>query len=389
MRALIAFDKFKDALSARDACAVVRETLASVRPEIETEVCPLTDGGEGFVEVLTSALGGEERRAVVTGPRGAPVEAKIGLVPLAHLPPAARHLLALPTSLDASAPVALVEMAAASGLALLRPEQRDPWQTTSAGTGELLLVARDAGAAAIVLGVGGSATNDAGAGALAALGARFLDANGQVVVSPVPAAWPRVSEIKGQLAALPPVRIACDVSNPLLGPRGATLVYGPQKGLRPDDAERLEAEMRRMAGRLRAFARGADASATPGGGAAGGIAFGLVTALGARLVSGFELLSAWCELEARLAAADVLLTGEGRFDTTSLEGKGPGSLVLRAAALGKRVEVFAGQFGPGLPDSLRPHAITPADLPLREALPATRRLLSACVAKTFAARDTA
>ena len=178
---------------------------------------------------------------------------------------------------------------------------------------------------------------------------------------------------------IPPIFIACDVTNPLLGPRGATATFGPQKGLRPADVPRSEAAMARMAALLcEACGRPLVLADTPGAGAAGGIAFGLMVACGAQLVPGFELVSDWLDLPARIAAADLVLTGEGRFDATSLAGKAPGSLACAARRLGKPVHVFAGSLD-GARDEWH-HIITPAELPLAAALPRTAELLAAAVA---------
>jgi glycerate kinase len=174
VRVLIAFDKFKDSLTARQACDLAAQALRAERPDWQLDLCPLADGGEGFAEILTQAVQGEFHAFPVTGPRGGLVTASLGLVRLDQIPAAARSLLQL--KLPGSARIALVEMAAASGLALLSQEARDPWQATSQGTGQLIQAAADLGAGAVLLGVGGSATNDLGLGALAALGFAFLAA---------------------------------------------------------------------------------------------------------------------------------------------------------------------------------------------------------------------
>jgi glycerate kinase len=229
--------------------------------------------------------------------------------------------------------------------------------------------------------VGGSATNDLGLGALAALGLEFSTDSGTLLQPPLPADWPGLRRIGGRIDPdLPPILIACDVDNPLLGPRGAAAIYGPQKGLRPADAAGLEAESARLATLLcRHFGRPESLAGEPGAGAAGGTAFGLMAA-GARLLAGSELVAAWLDLDARLAVADVVLTGEGCFDETSLSGKGPGAVIRRALALGKPVHLFAGQvaLGRAIP-GLSTHAITPPDLPLADALAATAALLSQAV----------
>jgi glycerate kinase len=262
-------------------------------------------------------------------------------------------------------------MASASGLALLEPEDRDPWQTTTVGTGELMRTAAELGAAAILLGVGGSATHDLGLGALAALGLGFETSRGEPVFPPIPARWREINRLTGGVhPPLPPVRIACDVSNPLLGPKGAAATYGPQKGLRAEDLPRLDHESARLAAMLCRHCQKPDAlMESPGAGAAGGIAFGLMTATGAQLIPGFDLVSAWLNLEARLAAADIVITGEGRFDDSSLQGKGPGAVAARGLAMGKLVHVFAGSATVARPPAhLAVHSITPPGVPLEQAL---------------------
>lgn len=393
MRALLAFDKFKDALSAPQACALAAGSLRARQPDWTLDLCPLTDGGEGFCEILTQALGGSFEAHTVTGPRGEPVVARLGFVPLALIPATARRLLDLPDSqlsalnsqLPLDARVAVVEMAAASGLALLAPEARDPWLTSTTGTGELIRLAARPGVAAILLGLGGSATSDLGLGALAALGLNFVSATGELIDPPTPSRWPEIARLDGRLPAdLPPLRIACDVANPLLGPNGAAAIYGPQKGLRPADLRRLDNEAARLALLLCTHSAKPDALMdVPGAGAAGGISFGLMAAASAQLISGFDLVSAWLDLDSRLAAADLVLTGEGRFDASSLSGKGPGALAARAAALGKPVHVFAGAITAAPVPGLTLHAITPPGTPLPAALRAAATNLTATVDRTF------
>lgn len=382
MRVLLAFDKFKDSLTAQAACEITARALAERHPDWTLDLCPLADGGEGFCEILTAAAGGELKKFSVTAPRSGLVEAPIGLVSLAKIPPAARALLSIENqgSKIENPVVAVIEMAAASGLALLVPGQRDPWQTTTRGTGELIRAAAGLGAAAIFLGVGGSATHDLGLGALDALGLSFRNRAGEKISPPIPAHWAHLARIDGAMSPLPPIRIACDVTNPLLGPRGAAAVYGPQKGLRPADFARLDHESARLALMLCAHCGQPDALMdVPGTGAAGGISFGLMAAAGAQLLPGFDLVSAWLDLDARLAAADLLITGEGRFDDSSLSGKGPGAVAARALALGKPVHVFAGSVTTAPRDRLAVHAITPAGMPLADALRSAPANLAAAV----------
>jgi glycerate 2-kinase len=345
-RVLVAFDKFKGSLSAPAACDIARRVIARERPGWHVDVAPLTDGGDGFCRILTSAAGGQTYECQARGPlhdsaAATTVAAPIGVVALAGLPLRARELL----DLDARAQkLALVEMASISGLALVPRDRIDVWRSSTYGTGELLAAAADLGVDAILLGVGGSATSDLGLGALDALGLELVSARGERLHPPVPELWPRAAAFSGVLRdGLPPLRIACDVDNPVFGPRGAAAVYGPQKGLRPEDLERFEREAKRVATLLvEHLGLGSDALRAPGSGAAGGIAFGLAAAAGARLVPGSALVSAWLQLEARLRAADWIVTGEGRYDASSASGKGPGALVAAARAAGRRCAVFAG-----------------------------------------------
>jgi glycerate kinase len=385
MRVLLAFDKFKDALTAPEACAHAAAALRAAHPDWQLDLCPLADGGEGFCDILTRAAGGTFETHTVTGPRGAPVRAAIGFVTLEKIPAAARTLVAIEnpkSKIENPLAVAVIEMAAASGLALLKPEERDPWLANSTGTGELLRLAARPGVDAILLGVGGSATSDLGLCALAALGLRFETGARELLALPVPLHWTDIVRIGGALpASLPPIRIACDVSNPLLGPRGAAAIYGPQKGLRPADLPCLDAEAARLARLLCAHA-GQPTSLVdrPGAGAAGGISFGLMAAAGAQLVPGAELVSAWLDLAPRLAAADLVITGEGRFDDSSLSGKGPGEVAARALALGKKVHVFAGRATVASPPPhLALHSITPDGMPLAQALRTAAQNLASSV----------
>ncbi|HTX66884.1 MAG TPA: glycerate kinase [Opitutaceae bacterium] len=383
MRILVGFDKFKDSLSAPQACQAAAGALRRRHPDWRIDLCPLTDGGDGFAALLTEAAGGRMATVPVAGPRGGLVDAGLGLVAEAQIPPAARRLL---PPAGAARSVAVLEMAAASGLALLPAAQRDPWFASTFGTGQLIRAAAELGATAILLGVGGSATNDLGLGALAALGLEFRGAGGGLVRPPVPAAWAGIGRIDGEIfAAIPPIFIACDVTNPLLGPQGAAAIYGPQKGLQPGDLARLEQAAERMAALLCAHCGQPRASAdVPGAGAAGGLPFGLLVGARARLVPGFALVAAWLDLEARIAAADVVITGEGRFDASSLAGKGPGMVAAAASRAGKPVHVFAGALG-DVPAGAgwRLHAVTPPEYPWEQARREAAALLARGVEAAF------
>lgn len=379
MRALVAFDKFKEALTARAACEAAAAAIRARHPDWEIDLCPLTDGGEGFCETLCRNLSERIKPVKVSGPRGEPVVAPVGSVSSRSLTQAARLRIAL----QEPANLAVVGLASASGIELLAKDRRDPWHTTTFGTGELLRHAAQEKTNAILLGIGGSATNDLGCGALAALGVRFLDATGASIPLPTPATWEHIQRIDcSHLIKLPPIFIACDVTNPLLGPTGATKTFGPQKGLFPADLPRLEEQCDRMAALLgETFNQPLPLTDTPGAGAAGGIAFGLMVAANAKLVSGFDLVSDWLNLTDRIAAADLVITGEGRFDATSLGGKGPGSLVREALQLGKSTHVFAGNVDlPAIP-GLKAHAISPAGMPLAEALHRTAELLTGAIGR--------
>ena len=362
MRVLIAFDKFKDALSAPAACEIARDVINQSHPEWTTDLCPLADGGEGFASILTDAAQGVWHEVTTIGPLRTPCQAGFGLVEVARLPANVQQRL----DLGSASRLAVIEMASASGIQSLTAEERDPWQTDTTGTGRVIRAAIDAGAEAILLGVGGSATSDVGLGALTALGWTAQNASGDTLTAVHPAAWPAITKLTPSPEQLPPIRIACDVSNPLLGPRGAPTVFGPQKGLTPERLPELESETARIARLIGEAVNRPGLESTPGAGAAGGIAFGFLTAAQAQLVPGFDLVEEWLDLGPKVAAADLVITGEGKFDASSLEGKGPGSLTHRATTAGKSVKIFAGAVDvPPPPAGCEITVITPAgtDLP--------------------------
>jgi glycerate kinase len=399
-RVLVAFDKFKGALGAEAACDAARRAIQRLLPSASIDSAPLTDGGDGFCRILTLAAQGQLHERSATGPRfedgRAPeLPASVGIVPLERLPPLARALLALDGDRSHGARrIAIIEMASVNGLAHVPRERIDVWQSSSYGTGELILAAQALGADAILLGVGGSASSDLGLGALAALGLRFCTPEGDELRPPLPATWPHVARIAGTLpSSLPPLRIACDVDNPVFGERGAAAVYGPQKGLTPADRPRLEAQGQRLAALLcQHLGVSSELSTRPGSGAAGGIAFGLAAVTGARLVPGWALVEAWLGLDERLRAADWVITGEGRFDASSWQGKGPGSVVAAARALARPAVVFAGSIS----DDARAGATgdPPCELiaisdpaePVERALRATEPNLERCVEAWVRAR---
>ncbi len=319
MRALVACDKFKGSLSADEACAAVARGLGNAW---EVDVCPIADGGEGFVEGLVGAGRGRTVAAPASDALGRPLVAAYGLLE------SGRGL------------TAVIGMAAASGQWRIGAGERDIRRATTVGTGELIRHAVECHRVArILVGLGGSATNDGGAGMAHALGVRFLDRRGKVL-DPWPAGLAGLAAIDeaGRLA-LPEVVVACDVDNPLLGPRGASAVFGPQKGAGAADVGFLE----RVLGRLVAVSGGQAEAATPGAGAAGGLGFGLLRFVGARLESGFALVAAALGLAQRIAAADVVITGEGSLDEQTLGGKGPAGVAAMAATAGVPVVAVAGR----------------------------------------------
>jgi glycerate kinase len=322
VKIVVALDKFKGSLTAPQACEIVRNAIQSVQPAAKIVVKPMADGGDGTAEVLHAALGGERLTREVTGPiPGTRVNASYLWLELERM--------------------AVVEMASASGLALLTCEQRDPLRTTTFGTGELIGDAVTRGAHWILLGVGGSATVDGGVGAATALGWRFLDARG----NPVGSGGGELEKIERIVAPsdahLPAIEVLSDVDNPLYGEHGAAHVFGPQKGATPEMVQRLEAGLRHLT-ELVKTQLGKDIADIPGGGAAGGLAAGAVGFLNARLVPGVEAVMDAIGLDAALADADWVITGEGCFDEQSLRGKVVSGVTRLAAQHKVKVAVIAG-----------------------------------------------
>lgn len=390
MRVLLAFDKFKHALGAASSCTAAAAAIREAFPNAHTDEAPLTDGGEGFCTILTHAAGGQIHKHKVHGPRLQPVEAPWGEVDLAKLPRSVLELLDLPDH----GKLALIEMAQASGLDLLEPDQRNPWHTTSSGTGELIGRAADAHVRAILLGIGGSATNDLGLGALEAVGLEFRDTQGEPLHKITPAKFGDLTRFAGEpWPHLPDLRIACDVRNPLLGPNGATAIFGPQKGLPEGDFPRLEKTVGAMAKKLCAhFDQPKTLMMEPGTGAAGGLGFGLRVACAAKLVPGFALISAWLKLEERIRTADLIITGEGRFDASSLSGKAVGALADMALKHNKKLVIFAGQVDDSAAFSLRRrapegriqlHVLSATNEAANISHPATRARLTAKIKAVF------
>ena len=322
MKVVIAIDSMKGSLSSPEAGKAAAEGIGRVFPEAECRVFPVADGGEGTVEALAYGLGGRFRTVTVTGPLGSPVEARYAILENG---------------------TAVMEMSAAAGITLVPPEQRDPMVTTTYGVGEMIRDAIGQGCRSFLMGIGGSATNDGGAGMLAALGYSLLDKAGQ----PVPFGARGVEALATLSAegALPELkeckfRIACDVTNPLCGAKGCSAIYSPQKGARPEDVPVMDGWLSAYAEKLRTVFPRADKNA-PGAGAAGGIGFAFL-ALGGELKSGIGLVLSEVGIEDAIREADVVVTGEGRLDAQTVMGKAPHGVALLAKKHGKPVLAFSG-----------------------------------------------
>lgn len=324
MNVLIAPDKFKGTLSSAEVCRIIQGTLADSFPSSSIRALPLADGGDGTADVLRHYIKGRPVRVKVHDP----------LMRLAE----ADYLL------SGDGTVAYIEMAAASGLVLLAANERNPLLTSSYGTGELLLHACHLGARHIFLGIGGSATNDGGAGALAALGFRFLDKNKKAFV-PAGGMLQQITDIddKNILPELRSIKFTalCDVTNPFTGSEGATVVFAPQKGADENAVKQLEAGMRHFAAVL--YRKTGKELTIPGTGAGGGIAGGLYAMLGAELKSGINVVMELSGFEKALKWADVVITGEGKLDNQTPKGKAVFGAAQMARKHGKKVVVVCGR----------------------------------------------
>jgi glycerate kinase len=330
MKILVAPQALKGSLDAWDAALAIASGLRAALPEAQIVMAPVADGGEGTARALVAATGGRMLSRQVSDPLGGPISAEFGILGSTGEPSAA--------------PVAVVEMAAASGLPLVPPERRDPRVTTTRGTGDLMRAALDIGCQTLLIGIGGSATNDGGAGMAQALGARLLDASG-ADLPPGGAALARLdridcSDIIPQLAHTR-VRVACDVSNPLLGAQGASAIYGPQKGATPATVAELDVALARFAEVVRRDL-GVDVAAIPGAGAAGGLGAGLLAFAHAELVPGAQLVLDALDFESKLQSVDLVFTAEGRLDEQTAYGKAVGAVAAAAHQHGARVVALAG-----------------------------------------------
>ena len=326
MKITVAMDSFKGSLTSLEAGTAVKTGLLRACPDAPIRVRPLADGGEGTCTALTIGMGGRFRDITVTGPLGTPVTAQYGIV---------------------NGKLAVMEMAVAAGLPLVPSELRNPMHTTTFGLGEMIVDAIGQGCRDFIIGIGGSATNDGGAGMLQALGFGLLDAGGASIprggAGLIQLAQVDITHICPELQDCR-FRIACDVTNPLCGPEGCSAVYGPQKGADPTMVDALDTAMTHYAQTVRQFLPHANPDA-PGAGAAGGLGFAFCTFLNGVLCSGADMVLAETRLEAHIQWADLVITGEGRLDGQTVHGKGPAAVATLAKKYGKPVVALAGCLG--------------------------------------------
>ncbi len=332
MKILIAPDKFKGCLTAPEAAELMAEGVRMTGADHDITLLPIADGGEGTADTVRAALHGVWIEAPSHDARGCPITGRYAWIE--------------------SERVAVIEMSTVAGLTALAPAERDPLTATTFGVGELMNDARRRGARRIIVGLGGSATNDAGVGMAVALGWRFRPLSDATNAMITPRDFPMITELIAPARSTdntwPEIIGACDVTNPLLGSRGATRVYGPQKGATPADLETLENALRHVADLVasqpgRDRRNGRDERDTPGVGAAGGLGYGLLTFAGARLTSGFNLVAELIGLEAAIARCDLVLTGEGCLDAQTLDGKGLAGVAALARCYGKPIIALAGR----------------------------------------------
>jgi len=330
MRIVAAPNAFKGSMNAVQAAEAMKTGILAVIPQCDVTCVPVADGGDGLMEVMLAALGGTRVEAMVSGPRMEPLSAPFCMLP--------------------SRKLAMVEMAKASGLALLPKARHDPTRTTTTGTGELIRAAMDNGATRIIVGIGGSATCDGGIGMAAALGYRFLDETG-TPVEPVGGSLGAIASIDRQnvdprLDGVS-VSVACDVTNPLTGDNGASVVYSPQKGASPEQVTRLDTGLANLA-RVVQMDLGVAIADMPGAGAAGGLGGGLHAFVGADLKPGIDLVIDVVGLKDAIAGADLVLTAEGRIDRQTRFNKAPAGVARTAKAAGVPCIAICGGVGDGL-----------------------------------------
>ena len=330
MKIVVAPDSFKGSLSAAEACEAIAHGVRRALPGAEIVTIPMADGGEGTVDALVLSTGGRHVAARVTGPLDKPVKARYGIL--------------------GDGKTAVIEMAAASGLPLVPPEKRNPLKTTTCGTGELIRNALEKGCRRFIIGIGGSATTDCGAGMAQALGVAFLRAGRRIEAHMTGGLMGEVDDIdySGLLASARESEfiVACDVDNPLLGSKGAVAVYSPQKGATPEQCEILEANMTRIIGVIERVT-GRSVRDAAGAGAAGGLGAALMAFLGARLRRGVDIVLEQCRFAERIAGASLVITGEGQIDYQTAFGKTPSGVARVAKAQGIPVVALAGSVGKG------------------------------------------
>jgi glycerate kinase len=354
MRIVIAPDTFKESLPASQVAQAIAQGVLAVVPDAQRDLCPMADGGEGTVEAMVAASGGRFLAADVFDPLGQEIRARFGLLGMDQgqgLLPGEVGLVAAQDAAQGQAScygsaTAVIEMAAASGLGLVRPDMRDPMRTTSYGTGQLISAALDAGARQIILGIGGSATVDGGVGCAQGLGVTFAESDGSPCVCGLAGGGlESIATIdlstRDSRVAQAEIRIACDVNNPLTGPHGAAAVYGPQKGATDETVEQLDRGLVHMAWLIREQLD-IDIDQIPGSGAAGGLGAGLIAFAGARLENGGKLIAEALQLPRRLRGADLCITGEGRIDAQSRFGKVPVRVANIAGSEGVSTICIAG-----------------------------------------------
>ena len=329
MKIVIAPQGFKAGISGMEAAQAIERGVIAAVPDAETVLAPVADGGDGTLHALVDGTGGQVFTSMVTGPLGPQLEALWGVM--------------------GDGRTAVVEMALASGLALVPQRRRNPRLTTTAGTGEIIREALDAGYTRIIVGLGGSATNDGGAGMAAALGARFLDSEGR----PLPSGGGSLARLdRIDTSGLHPglqgasIIAATDVTNPLCGPEGASAIFGPQKGANPEMVRELDAALGNYA-RVVARDVGRDVSEASGAGAAGGLGAGLMAFAGATLQSGIDMVCEVLGFDELLRDADLVITGEGRADRSTVFNKAPVGVARHATAHGVPTVLLAGSLGPG------------------------------------------
>ena len=363
MKIVIAPDSFKECAAAAEVAQAIATGVRRALPDAELVLVPMADGGEGTVDALVAATSGVLIECEVAGPLGEPVMAAYGIL--------------------GDGGTAVIEMAAASGLGLVPPERRDPRVTTTRGTGKLMADALDHGVNRIILGIGGSATNDGGGGMAQALGVSLRDASGEEL-PPGGAALATLAEIddtrRHPALETCEILVACDVDNPLCGPNGASLIYGPQKGASPPVALELDSALHHFA-EVVERKLGIAVLELPGGGAAGGLGAGLVAFTGAQLRPGVGLVADVCKLAERVRGADLVITGEGTLDGQTANGKTPVGVARTARDLGIPVIALAGALGDGY-EVLYEHGIAaafsicPGPMTLAEAMAHAKRLLA-------------